>query len=94
MIRYRLCQLCRIDDDTDELVKYSTRHYAHAACILEELREPRTPSQIRWTLGRVCTIPTFPLRQVRDAAVHDHETNPDVVVTIDLQLRHRRKVRP
>lgn len=34
-IEFRSCQFCRKSADTDDLVKYGVRHYAHFGCYLE-----------------------------------------------------------
>ncbi len=53
----RLCRMCYVDDEVRELVRYSTRHYAHPSCIADG-----------WWFDRIRLLKVRLLERVRDAA--------------------------
>lgn len=73
----RLCRMCYIDDELAELVKYSTRHYAHPVCIADG-----------WWIDRVRLLEDEALLRVRGSA---HESGFDQLVSgIDAEIVQRR----
>ena len=47
-MEYRVCQFCKQHADTDNLVKYGVRHYAHAVCAYKAKGEAWIAGLHRW----------------------------------------------